>query len=213
MNNTLKFKTENVWITSDTHYGHKNICRGTTDWRLPDGSVPVHNTRDFASVEEMNEAIIKNINDVVMADDVLLFLGDWSFGGFDNIQKFRDRVACQNIHLIFGNHDHHIENNKNNVQSLFSSVSHYRDVLFNNIKIKLMHYPISSWNGLSDGVLHLHGHMHFTNNKRFGSGKRMDVGLDGNPNFAPYSLKECVKILESRPIKSEFMDDHHLDGM
>jgi len=36
-----------IWITSDTHYGHKNICRGVTDWRLPDGSIPVDQTRAF----------------------------------------------------------------------------------------------------------------------------------------------------------------------
>lgn len=210
---SMKFKNENVWITSDAHYGHANICRSTTSWRMNDGSIPVHNTRDFASLDAMNTAIVNNINNVVMQDDVLFFLGDWSFGGFENIQKFRDRVICKNIHLIFGNHDHHIENNKNNVRDLFSSVSHYRTIVVDKIKIELMHYPISSWNGLSNGVLHLHGHMHFTKDRRFGKGKRMDVGLDGHPEFRPYNINDCIKLLEDRPISSDFADDHHLDGM
>ena len=210
---TLKFKNEKIWITSDLHFGHKNICRATTDWRMPDGSVPTHNTRDFNSLDEMNEAIVNNINNVVMSDDTLFFLGDWSFGGFENIQKLRDRIVCQNIHLIFGNHDHHIENNKNNAQDLFLSTAHYKNILVDDIKIKLMHYPISSWDGLSRGVLHLHGHMHFKKNNRFGKGKRMDVGIDGHPEFRPYNINECIKLLEDRPLLSEFSDDHHLDGL
>lgn len=36
--------TGKVWITSDTHYGHKNIVRGTTNWRTQDGEVPVEST-------------------------------------------------------------------------------------------------------------------------------------------------------------------------
>jgi len=203
----------NIWITSDTHYGHKNICRGVTTWRNADGSVPVSQTRDFINLDEMNAAIVKNINNVVMPDDTLLFLGDWSFGGFENVQKFYDRLGCKNIHFIYGNHDHHILNNKNGVQSLFKSVSHYMTVVVNKIKINLMHYPISSWDGLNKGVLHLHGHCHLVGNRRFGTGKRMDVGMDGHPEFRPYNILECIKLLEDRPISSEIRGDHHLDGM
>jgi calcineurin-like phosphoesterase family protein len=34
-------KDRKVWVVSDSHYGHKNICRGVTEWRLPDGSIPI----------------------------------------------------------------------------------------------------------------------------------------------------------------------------
>ncbi len=44
----------NVWITSDTHYSHKNICRGVTNWRTPAGEVPLSQTRDFSTIEKMN---------------------------------------------------------------------------------------------------------------------------------------------------------------
>ena len=209
----IKLNSGNIWITSDTHFGHKNICRSTTSWKMPDGSVPVNSTRDFNNLDEMNSAIVNNINNVVMSEDTLLFLGDWSFGGFENIQKFYDRLVCKNIHFVYGNHDHHIENNKNNIQGLFKSVSHYLTVTTNNIKINLMHYPISSWDGLSKGVLHLHGHCHLVGNRRFGKGKRMDVGMDGHPEFRPYNINECIKLLEDRPISSEIPSDHHLDGM
>ena len=65
-----------VWIFSDPHYNHKNICRGVTAWRLPDGSVPIDQTRDFNTIEQMNETIVNNINSVVGQDDILIHLGD-----------------------------------------------------------------------------------------------------------------------------------------
>jgi calcineurin-like phosphoesterase family protein len=203
-----------VWITSDTHYSHKNICRGVTNWRLPNGEIPVGQTRDFATIEKMNTAIVNNINQVVGQDDILIHLGDWSFGGFEQIREFWDRLVCKNIHLILGNHDHHIDRNRDGSQGLFQSVSHYNTVEMGDYKFQLMHYPISSWDGLNKGVMHLHGHCHLPTNKRFGVGKRMDVGMDGHPEFRPYNLiREVVPLLNKRPIKSEIGDDHHTDEL
>ena len=202
----------NVWVTSDTHFSHKNICRGITNWRLPNGEVPVEQTRDFATIEKMNTAIVNNINQVVGQDDILIHLGDWSFGGYEQIREFWDRLICKNIHLILGNHDHHIDRNRDGSQGLFQSVSHYNTVEIGDYKFQLMHYPISSWDGLNKGVMHLHGHCHLPTNKRFGVGKRMDVGMDGHPEFRPYNLiREVVPLLKKRPIKSEIGEDHHTD--
>ena len=109
----------NVWITSDTHYSHKNICRGTTNWRLPNGQIPEAQTRNYSTVEKMNSAIVNNINELVGQDDILIHLGDWSFGGFEQIEEFYNRLICKNIHLIMGNHDHHIDDNRSNIRRLF----------------------------------------------------------------------------------------------
>jgi len=202
----------NVWVTSDSHFSHKNICRGVTNWRLPNGEIPVGQTRDFTTIEKMNTAIVNNINSVVGQDDILIHLGDWSFGGFEQIREFWDRLICKNIHLILGNHDHHIDRNRDGSQGLFQSVSHYNTVEIGDYKFQLMHYPISSWDGLNKGVMHLHGHCHLPTNKRFGVGKRMDVGMDGHPEFRPYNLiREIVPLLKNRPIKSEIGEDHHTD--
>jgi calcineurin-like phosphoesterase family protein len=204
-------KDRKVWITSDTHFGHKNICRGVTGWRLPDGSIPIDKTRDFDSIGEMNDAIVNNINSVVGQDDVLIHLGDWSFGGFENIKIFRDRIVCKEIHLILGNHDEHIEKNRENIQDLFSSVNHYTKLMYNSETLVLMHYPIDSWDGLNKGHIHLHGHCHLPQQKVFGKGRRMDVGIDGNLFFTPYSLDNVIKIVKMREIRSNMDDDHHTD--
>lgn len=205
-------KNKNVFITSDTHYGHSNICRGTTNWRLPDGSIPIDQTRDFATIEKMNDTIVNNINSMVGQDDVLIHLGDWSFGGFDNIKKFRGRIICKEIHIILGNHDHHILNNKENVRELFTSVSEYNTLKYLDSTFVLFHYPITSWNGLHKGDIHLHGHVHLSNDKKFGRGKKMDVGVDGN-NLKPYSIKEIIELMNEREILSDMLFDHHTDEL
>ena len=52
--------TGTVWITSDLHFGHKNICRGVTNWRTQDGEIPIRNTRDFQTIELMNSTLVNN---------------------------------------------------------------------------------------------------------------------------------------------------------
>ena len=205
-------KDQKLWFTSDTHYDHKNICAATTNW------VGAENlTRKFSSLERMNDELVFWINQRVGQDDILFHLGDWSFNGFENIRKFRERIVCKNVHLILGNHDHHIERNKDNIQSIFSSVNQYLHLevkwegkdKFEHAKFALMHYPIASWNGMNDGVIHLHGHVHLPNNLRVAHGKAMDVGVDGN-NYEPISMGEVLKIMSKQPIaKLALPKDHH----
>jgi hypothetical protein len=39
----------------------------------------------------------------------------------------------------------------------------------------------------------------------------MDVGIDGNMFFMPYSLDNVIKIVKTREILSNMDDDHHTD--
>ena len=209
-------KDQNIWFTSDTHYNHTNICRATTKWIDADDV-----TRDFKSLDHMNSVIVDNINSSVSEDDILIHLGDWSFGGFENIEEFRSRLICKNIHLILGNHDHHIERNKGNIQNLFSSVNHYVNLdlrrpsrLVKNeverYKFILCHFPIASWDGMNDGAIHLHGHVHLPNHLRVADGKAMDVGVDGN-DMNPISLDEVVSLLKDQPVDKLCLPrDHHV---
>lgn len=204
-----------VWMTSDTHYSHTNICRGITNWRMSDGSVPVNQTRDFATLDKMNAAIVNNINEVVGQDDVLIHLGDWSFGGFENIEEFRSRIICQEIHILLGNHDHHIERNREDCRSLFTSVSHYNRLEYQGHSYEMLHYPITSWNNLRKGRIHLHGHCHLPNHLKVGGGRRMDVGMDGHLEFRPYDfVHEILTPMLKVKIGSEMGSmDHHNDDM
>jgi len=212
----MKFKTlettGKIFITSDTHFGHQNICRGVTNWRTQDGKIPIDSTRDFETIEQMDQRLVDGINNMVGQDDTLIMLGDVSFGGFENIGIFLERLVCHNIHLILGNHDHHIQNNRDYVQSRFLSVQHYLEVRLNDRNFVLCHYPLQSWNNMNKGVIHLHGHIHRLPNKKFGHGKKMDVGVDGN-GMNPYSIDEIIKIMDKREISPEVLDDHHFDDL
>jgi len=213
----MKINNENIWITSDTHYNHKNICRGITEWRTKGGDVPDLQTRDFPDLDSMNAAIVHNINSVVKYDDVLIHLGDWSFGGYDSIRQFYDRLVCKNIYLYLGNHDHHQKRDKNGIKEIYLLVDKLEDEFTCDKKrIHMGHYPIQSWKDMKQGSIHLHGHTHLTGDNRFGKGKKMDVGIDGHPEFRPYNLRtEVLPLMEARPICSEYATvlDHHMDGM
>jgi len=204
-------KGQRVFFTSDTHYNHANICKATSQW--PDSS----SVRDYNSLYHMNAVLIDSINQIVREDDILFHLGDWSFGGFDSIAEFRNQINCKNVHLILGNHDHHIENDKEGIRSLFASVNHY---LFLTIvqptggkhikhRFVLCHFPIASWNGMGDGVMHLHGHVHLSEHSRVAKGRAMDVGVDGN-DLNPNSLEEVLDLLKDRPkCALSLPKDHH----
>lgn len=208
-------KGQKLFFTSDTHYNHSNICRATTNWKDSENL-----TRDFKSLSQMNDFLVDNINEIVGQNDVLIHLGDWSFGGFDSIKEFRDRIICKNIHLVFGNHDHHIRRNKSDIQSIFTSTHDYLhlDVRRPSIKnedtmdkynVVCMHYPIASWDGLSNGVIHLHGHVHLPKNLRVSEGRALDVGVDGN-DLCPISLDEVLRLLKNKPNrKLSLPKDHH----
>ena len=206
-------KGQRLFFTSDTHYNHSNICSATTKWESASNL-----TREFKSLDHMNNTLVNNINCMVGEDDILIHLGDWSFGGFDKIQEFRDRILCKNIHLILGNHDHHIERNKEGVQSLFSSVNQYlrlevrrqiNKATTEKFLFICMHYPIASWHDMNQGVIHLHGHVHLPPHLRIAEGKAMDVGVDGN-GLEPLSLNEILTIMGKQPIKKLALPkDHH----
>ena len=201
-----------VWITSDTHYSHKNICRGVTNWRTKDGKIPIESTRDFNTIEDMNSVIVDNINSKIGPDDTLIHLGDFSFGGFDKIGQFLDRLVCKNIHLVLGNHDHHIKNNRENIHDRFLSIQNYLEVNIGGANFVLSHYPLCSWNQLSKGAIQLHGHVHLPTNKKWGNGKRLDVGVDGN-GMDPYNINDIIKMMDKRPVGSDMLGDHHLDNL
>lgn len=196
----LDSKITNIWFTADTHYWHTNICKGVSIWKEPE-----KNCRDFATVQEMSRHIVEKINECVKENDILFHAGDWSFGGIDNIWNFRKQINCRNIHLITGNHDHHIKNNKKLIMCgkfkdnfIFNSMIYYQNLSIEQSKecevfCKDLFSSVQNYLELQvdktlvcinhfpfevwekDKFIHLFGHVH---GKLPFKEKRLDVGLD-----------------------------------
>lgn len=86
------------YFTSDTHFDHVNILKFDD---LPD-----------KSIKDMNERIVKEINQHVKEKDVLFFLGDFCLSKSNNNKyyiesvKFHlNQIICKKIIFIAGNHD------------------------------------------------------------------------------------------------------------
>lgn len=193
----------NIWITSDTHYQHKNISGpSVSSWKS--------GYRNFNSVQEMNDVLINNINKCVKENDILYHLGDWSFGGVENIYYFRKSIVCKTIHLLKGNHDQHILDKDVEVNGiLFNPVklfTSYQDVFTGYIGktfFHLSHYSHQVWPKSHKGSIHLFGHSH---NSLKGIGKSMDVGIDCHKEFRPFHINEILQIMTNKEI---IATDHH----
>lgn len=233
----LQTRHQKIWFSSDTHYNHENICKSTTSWNV-DGLSEGHlGVRNFSSLEDMNNAILDGINNNVADDDILFHLGDWSFGGIESIFEFRKQIKCNNIRLIFGNHDHHIKNNRIlpdnqqeeaiewlgykpldglvRTQDLFESV---QDVL--QIKVQLhkkqkanpiflSHYSHRVWDKHYNGWFHAFGHSHGSLDYA-PNGRSIDVGIDtANQRFGEYRPYNVSEFISICKEQDINFIDHH----
>lgn len=222
-------KHSNLFFCSDPHYGHRNLVRGISTWE--DKS----RTRDFKTLAKHDETLIKNINDTVGEDDVLICLGDWNFGPHNELVnyaiKFRRAINCKNVHLVFGNHDHHLRDSHEILKlNLFKSTADLQyitvieDMGSYCIKTKVIacHYAMRVWDGAHKGSYMLYGHSHGSidnqlpkfpdptwigDNYFVKNSKSMDVGFDAHPEFRPFSWQEIREILSKREVT--FNVDYH----
>jgi calcineurin-like phosphoesterase family protein len=180
-----------TWFSADWHLGHEGIL---THRLTRDG--------DFASVDEMDAAIIDGINAVVKPKDTLYFLGDFGWQA-SKYGHFRSRLNVRGLHCIRGNHDrasltHHC--------STFAGMMHRKfrwPGLDHRVKIHMSHYPILSWDAMHHGGIHLYGHAHGIyedNLDKIHPGRRsMDVGIDNihrlTGKWRPISLGEVIDLL------------------
>lgn len=175
-----------IYFTADTHYSHRNIIK--------------YCNRPFSSVDEMNRSLIGSINKVVKPNDILYHLGDFSFG---SKKQFRDKIRCENIVLIWGNHDSYEDDD----QYTFTSIHDAFTLKTNGVQIELYHYAQASWDKCHKGSFHLYGHDHATiedmMEEKFPGRRSMDVGVDNSVKllgeYRPFSLTEIVNILGSKP--------------
>ena len=128
------------------------------------------------------------------------------------LYNFKLETKEPNEEYIFKKSDDNLIIYANKVEDILFIFDNYLEFKINDRNFVLCHYPLQSWHGLNKGVIHLHGHVHLGREAKFGNGKRMDVGVDGN-GLDPYSIDEIIRIMDKRPVGSDMSGDHHLDDL
>lgn len=183
----------NTFLIGDTHWSH----HGVTKFLREDGS----KLRPWDTIEEMDEAMIKNWNSVVRPQDKVYHLGDVVINrrAFPTLARLNgDKV------LIKGNHD---------IFKLNEYTPYFRDIRgFGTLDgFALTHVPIhpdslSRWKGNWHGHLHANRVMCIDPDTPYTeSGKRVAV-VDRrylclsveHTNFTPISLEDARKMFEAQ---------------
>ena len=131
----------NIFVISDTHFGHKNIL----NFKNAEGQ----SLRVFEDVDQMNEHMIERWNSVVRPEDKIYHLGDLIVKGDDWILLGRLQGHKR---LILGNHDYP---NMRLYQPYFEDI--YSTRLLD--KLLLSHIPIHPLS-LGKAIANVHGHVH-----------------------------------------------------
>jgi calcineurin-like phosphoesterase family protein len=156
-----------VFFTSDTHFGDQRVLN--------------FYPRPFASVAEMDAALIARWNDLVGSDDEVWHLGDFARSARSAAENFRQLRGRK--HLVVGNIDPGFV-----MELAWASVAPYAEIEVEGVKLILCHYPFRSWNGMHRGALNLHGHSHGRLNPL---PRQFDVGVDAR-DYRPIRLSELV---------------------
>lgn len=178
-----------MWFFSaDWHLGHSNIIKyckrpflsreeeGLLEM-IDRGSIPARDLRiSPESTNRMTDTIIDSTNAVVAPDDTLVVIGDYCWtprdGRWDVARKYRERINCKNMFLIWGNHD-----DRRILAPLFKAC--YDQYVFNvdGQHIFVSHYPCRSWDMAHHGSWDLYGHVHDL------------YGPEDNGDLMPYQKK------------------------
>lgn len=172
------------FYTADLHFGHRNIRH----------HCPA--TRNFASTEEMDSAIIYGINDRVGRNDILYIIGDFAVCSDAEYVKHCFHMLNGRKILILGNHD--LDRNKSTRSTLSilpwdRPPAHALETTDEGRRIYLHHYACRIWPSAHYGSYHLFGHSH---GNLPALGRSRDVGIDCvDSKFAPLTFKEVQETL------------------
>ena len=136
------------------------------------------------------------MNSIVSPEDDVYILGDVTMKGPELAFAVLSRLVGKK-YLIRGNHDYFVDNHAWSEYSwVFQWVKEYHELVVNNQKFVLFHYPIAEWAGFYKGSIHLHGHQHnqsvYNFQQQQAGIRSYDVGVDAN-DFTPVSIEHVVK--------------------
>lgn len=163
--------SRDIWIISDTHFGHENIIR--------------YCNRPFANAKEADEKMIENWNSVVKHEDIVYHLGDVYFGqnGVGALPQLKGRKR-----LILGNHD---DGKDQLLHKYFQKIMVWR--MFPEFGLLLTHVPVHESSlerherpDLVYNLVNVHGHIH---EKEAPSPLHRNVSVE-QINYTPINIDE-----------------------
>lgn len=194
----MRLPQQQLWFTSDLHFGHKPILR------------PDFDNRPFKNMQEMEDGLVERWNSVVGANDVTIVVGDMFFCGSTKAKTIMERLNGKKI-LVRGNHDGSTETMLNSgFDYIYESVS----LLIAGEMVQVCHYPyrhhwLRYWFNryllrkpvprridsypINKGGWLIHGHTHSTQRVK---GKAINV-CSNAWNYTPISLKTISTIIEN----------------
>jgi calcineurin-like phosphoesterase family protein len=159
-----------VFFSADHHFGD---ARARTFYRRP-----------FASVADMDRAMIERWNAVVQPADVVWHLGDFAVRQTADRVETLLRVLNGRKHLVVGNND----NDAVTGSAGWLSVHAYAELVVDGVRLAMCHYPFRTWRDMNKGAVNLHGHSHGRLKPLL---RQFDVGVDVY-DFGPVTLADIL---------------------
>lgn len=179
---------DKLFLTSDSHLGHFNICK--------------YCHRPFQSRSEMDQTLIKNWNAVVPEDGIVVHCGDFMLPHNEDIKeynKYLNRLHGR-VLLLRGNHD---IASLDWVSDKLIAVRDQAMIVVDGVKIFAQHYPCAAFNG----DYHVYGHIHtLADGSCYGIDgdvtkvmrkNTYDVGVDQN-GYTPVSYWQLCDIFRKK---------------
>lgn len=178
-----------TFITSDTHFGHKNIIKFCP------------NTRGhFLDTNHMELEMIRMWNEIVSQDDIVYMLGDVAFMQPAEAVGVLNRLNGFKI-LIEGNHDKKLLRHPG-FHSCFREVHKYLTIDYNGIRVVMFHFPILEWDQMHYGSVHFYGHVH-QNLSGLEQYRARNVGFDSTGKIV-WLLDDAIADALKGDIKSRY---------
>ena len=156
-----------TYFTADTHFGHG-------------GALGLYR-RPYASVAEMDAAMVANWRAVVGAEDDVWHLGDFALGARTDAAALLATLPGRK-HLVAGNND------PATPAAGWATVQAYAELDIAGRRLVLCHYPFRTWHDAGRGAVNLHGHSH---GRLKPLPRQYDVGVDVR-SFRPVTLEQIV---------------------
>jgi calcineurin-like phosphoesterase family protein len=168
---------KDIWVISDLHYNHANIL-SFIDYQG-------NRTRDFDTVEQMNECLLDRWNSVVKPGDIVYTLGDTFFGDKETFKRDWPKFNGSK-RLIVGNHDdiQFLANGAFFKKTLFWRMFTEHGLIFHHVPLNLM--ALFRGTSIECPLFQVHGHSHTM----------------GSPKIGPYT-SVCVEMRNYTPVNIE----------